>query len=98
MRCMPPWMIGCLIPKSSVIRVFIASVSICVRFSGDLQITAEVMLGSAELDVDRGQPLEITADFQFVAHSHAAMDLHGLLANKFCRLANLYLGTGRGLS
>ena len=53
-----------------------------------------MMVGAAELYVDCSQPLEIAADLQFVAHTHAAMDLHRLLANELCRLAHLYLGAG----
>src|SRR5271155_3989144 len=102
---MPPCMIGCFIPKSSVMRVFIdarlpwwlltlSSEVGSVKLSGDLQITTEMMVGGAELHIDGSQPLEIAADLQLIAHTHAAMDLHRLLANELCRFADLHLGAG----
>src|SRR5260370_29698266 len=91
---MPHWMIGCFIPKSSVIRVLIVSVSYCEQFSGDLQIAAEVMVGGAELNVDGRQPLKIPTDLQLVAHAHATVDLHCLLADELRCLAYLHLGAG----
>ena len=59
---MPPWMIGCFIPKSSVIRVLIDTGFSLRSLSGDLQITTEVMVGSAEQIVDCSQSLEVKAN------------------------------------
>jgi len=55
-------MIGCFIPKSSVIRVLIDTGFSLRSLSGDLQITTEVMVGSAEQIVDCSQSLEVKAN------------------------------------
>jgi hypothetical protein len=52
-----------------------------------------VVVGSTELQVDGGQPLEIVADIELIAHAHPAMDLHGLLADELCCLADLPICT-----
>jgi len=49
----------------------------------------------AELHVDRGDPLEVMADIQFVAHAHAAMKLDGLLGDKARGIADLRFRAGR---
>lgn len=40
------------------------------------------MVDIAELGVDHRQALEVVADIEFVGHAHAAMKLHGLLADE----------------
>src|SRR4051794_26807354 len=51
----------------------------------------------AKLDVDGAYSLEIMTDVQFLAHTHAAVQLHGLLRDEARGIADLRLGAGRQL-
>ena len=43
---------------------------------------ADVVVGGAELELHRRQPLEVVADRQLLGHTHSAVQLHGLLADE----------------
>src|SRR6266404_344352 len=58
------------------------------------RVSQEMIGGIAELDVDGGDPLEVMTDIQFVAHAHAAVKLHRLLADKARSLAHLRFRAG----
>ena len=65
--------------------------------SGSVCVALQVEVHIAELGVDHGQALEVVTDAEFVGHAHATMQLHGLLAHEAAGLADLHLGSGRGL-
>src|SRR5438445_11841137 len=67
------------------------------KSSGLLRVPHQMIGGVTELDVEGAYPLEVVADVQFIAHAHAAMQLHGLLCDKFGRVPNLGLRAGRQL-
>src|SRR5882757_7429196 len=51
--------------------------------------SAQVVIGIAEGHVDHGEPLEVMAHDVFIDHTHAAMQLHGLLAHQSAGLADV---------
>jgi hypothetical protein len=57
-----------------------------------LRIPPQVPVGVAELAFDHRHAFEEMADIEFVGHAHAAVDLHGFLADQLARLADLHLG------
>ena len=61
-----------------------------------LRVPPQVPVGVAELAFDHGHALEEVADVQLVGHAHAAVDLHGVLADQLAGLADLHLGAGGG--
>src|SRR5690606_20695502 len=61
-----------------------------------LGVAAEVPVGVAELAFDHGDALEVVADIEFVGHAHAAVDLHGVLADELAGLADLHFRAGGG--
>src|SRR5215218_8847035 len=66
-------------------------------YSALLRIPHQMIGRIAKLDVDGVYSLEIGADVQFVAHTHAAMELHGLLCDEAGGVANLRLRARRQL-
>src|SRR3954463_13978329 len=49
----------------------------------------------AKLDIDGAYSLEVMTDVQFVAHTHASMQLHRLLCDEACRVADFRLRARR---
>ena len=64
-------------------------------WSALLRVPHQMIGRIAKLDVDGVYPLEVMADVQFVAHSHASMQLHGLLCDEARRVAHFRLRAGR---
>ena len=54
------------------------------------------MVRVAEPCVQRNEPLEVVADIELVGDADAAVQLHGLLADKACRPADEHLGRCNG--
>src|SRR6476659_10250174 len=57
-----------------------------------LRVPGDVVVRRAELVLQRGEPLEVVADGQFLGHAHAAVQLDRLLAHKTCGPADRRLG------
>src|SRR6185503_15094075 len=62
--------------------------------SGALGESVEVVVGVAELLRDRREAPERVAHLELLAHAHAAMELHRLLAHVAARVGDAHLGGG----
>src|SRR6266851_10365120 len=60
-----------------------------------LRVPHQMIGRIAKLDVDGAYSLEIMADVQFITHTHASMELYGLLCNEARGVADLRLCTRR---
>src|SRR6266702_3656862 len=60
-----------------------------------LRVPHQMIGRIAKLDVDGVYSLEVMADVQFVSHTHASMQLHGLLCDEARGVADFRLRAGR---
>src|SRR6266702_5591772 len=60
-----------------------------------LRVPHEMIGRIAKLDVDGVYSLEVMADVQFVTHTHASVQLHGLLCDEARGVADFRLRAGR---
>src|SRR5829696_1645581 len=60
-----------------------------------LRVPHQMVGGVTELNVDGAYSLEVMPDVQFVAHTHASVQLHGLLCDEARRVADFRLRAGR---
>src|SRR5216684_4115969 len=59
------------------------------------RIAHQMVSRITELDVDGGDPFEVMADVQFVAHAHAPVKLDSLLSDETRGIADLRFRAGR---
>src|ERR1700754_4031523 len=57
-----------------------------------LRVARNVIIRRTELELQRGEPLEVVADRQLFCHPHSAVKLHRLLTDESGRPADRRLG------